>query len=51
MHEGIVGTPVQRLLTRCTTCPSRLDFIHQETRSDGAESNVLRLDNPEREDG
>ena len=29
----------------------RLNFIYQETRSDGSESNFFRLDNPEREDG
>ena len=28
-----------------------LNFIYQETRSDGSQSNFLRLDNPEREDG
>ena len=29
----------------------RLNFIYQETRSDGSQSNFFRLDNPEREDG
>jgi Rho termination factor, N-terminal domain len=29
----------------------RLNFIYQETRSDGRQSNFFRLDNPEREDG
>ncbi len=29
----------------------RLNFIYQEERSDGAQSNFFRLDNPEREDG
>ena len=29
----------------------RLNFIYQETRTDGAQSNFFRLDNPEREDG
>ncbi|MBW9109075.1 Rho termination factor N-terminal domain-containing protein [Microbacterium ureisolvens] len=29
----------------------RLNFIYQQTRSDGAQSNFFRLDNPEREDG
>jgi hypothetical protein len=28
-----------------------LNFIYQETRSDGSESNFFRLDNPNREDG
>ena len=29
----------------------RLNFIYQETRTDGTQSNFFRLDNPEREDG
>lgn len=29
----------------------RLNFIYQETRSDGRQSNFFRLDNPNREDG
>jgi hypothetical protein len=29
----------------------RLNFIYQETRTDGSQSNFFRLDNPEREDG
>ena len=29
----------------------RLNFIYQEERSDGRQSNFFRLDNPEREDG
>jgi Rho termination factor, N-terminal domain len=29
----------------------RLNFIYQEERSDGVQSNFFRLDNPEREDG
>jgi hypothetical protein len=29
----------------------RLNFIYQETHTDGSESNFFRLDNPEREDG
>ena len=29
----------------------RLNFIYQEERSDGSQSNFFRLDNPEREDG
>jgi hypothetical protein len=29
----------------------RLNFIYQETRSDGRQSNFFRLDNPDREDG
>jgi len=29
----------------------RLNFIYQETRSDGSTSNFFRLDNPDREDG
>lgn len=29
----------------------RLNFIYQETKSDGTQSNFFRLDNPEREDG
>ncbi|MCX7521662.1 hypothetical protein OSC27_05140 [Microbacterium sp. STN6] len=29
----------------------KLNFIYQETRSDGSQSNFFRLDNPDREDG
>ena len=29
----------------------QLNFIYQETRSDGSQSNFFRLDNPQREDG
>jgi len=29
----------------------RLNFIYQENRSDGAQSNFFRLESPDREDG